>query len=73
MLEKIAICIVVNIGLFELYWNVLRGYNYMEFKPFNCAGCITFWLGLLAVGISFMPYVSIFFIPLFVKFINDKL
>jgi len=72
MLLLIAKVIIINLGLFSLYWNVLQGYNYIDQKPFNCITCIFIWIGWLSILLSLIPYFYLFCVPLTLNLIYEK-
>jgi hypothetical protein len=69
---KIVECLIISVALFQAYWHVIRAYNWFEFKPFNCHGCMAFWAGVGGVVLSFIPDFYLFSLPFVIMFLIEK-
>ena len=64
--------IVVCIGMYNALFHLFPLYRLWDVKPFNCVRCMSFWCGVVAIPLSFIPNIEFIFIPLTLSYIIER-
>jgi hypothetical protein len=55
MIDKILYCIGISM-LFTSFFSLTQLPKWINFKPFNCNVCLTFWICVIAIQFDLIQY-----------------